>query len=431
MSGPQGWDSSPRRPAFEAMLMQTRKQIRRWKPLILAALLALVPTSAQLAPDLGGADDEIRIGNIMPYTGPLAAFATIGRAEGAYFDMINARGGINGRKIKFISYDDNANPRTALERTRDLVEKEDVQLMFGAFGTPSNLATRAYLNENKVPQLFVASGDEEWAHPTKFPWTMGWQPTFHAEGQIYANYIQAAYPDRKIAVLWQNDQFGRDLFRGLQEGLGVTANRIVADIAIEADMSIDTQVDILKNSGAEVLVLNCAPPISARAIRRAAEIDWHPVLVLVNAAASIANALRPAGLQNSIGVISTSFLKDFDDTAWKEDSAIKAWSTFMDKYFPDGDKQDVYAIFGYAAAETLVQVLTQCGDDLSRENIMRQAASLKSYQSPVVLPGIVINTGPTDFRPIKQMRLVQFDGNSWQSIGDVIESAFTNVPGDN
>ena len=431
MSGPQGWDSSPRRPAFEAMLMQTRKQIRRWKPLILAALLALVPTSARLAPDLGGADDEIRIGNIMPYTGPLAAFATIGRAEGAYFDMINARGGINGRKIKFISYDDNANPRTALERTRDLVEKEDVQLMFGAFGTPSNLATRAYLNENKVPQLFVASGDEEWAHPRKFPWTMGWQPTFHAEGQIYANYIQAAYPDRKIAVLWQNDQFGRDLFRGLQEGLGVTANRIVADIAIEADMSIDTQVDILKNSGAEVLVLNCAPPISARAIRRAAEIDWHPVLVLVNAAASIANALRPAGLQNSIGVISTSFLKDFDDTAWKEDSAIKAWSTFMDKYFPDGDKQDVYAIFGYAAAETLVQVLTQCGDDLSRENIMRQAASLKSYQSPVVLPGIVINTGPTDFRPIKQMRLVQFDGNSWQSIGDVIESAFTNVPGDN
>ena len=411
--------------------MQTRKQIRRWLHLLLAAVFVLIPTRAQLAPDLGGPDDEIRIGNIMPYTGPLAAFASIGRAEGAYFDMINERGGINGRKIKFISYDDNANPRTALERTRDLVEKEDVQLMFGAFGTPSNLATRAYLNENKVPQLFVASGDEEWAHPRKFPWTMGWQPTFHAEGRIYANYIQAAYPDRKIAVLWQNDQFGRDLFRGLQEGLGVTANRIVADIAIDADTSIDTQVDILKNSGAEVLVLNCAPPISARAIRRAADLDWHPLLLLVNAAASIANALRPAGLQNSIGVISTSFLKDFDDITWKEDAAIKAWSAFMDKYFPDGDKQDVYAIFGYAAAETLVQVLTQCGDDLSRENIMRQAASLKSFQSPVALPGIVINTGPTDFRPIKQMRLVQFDGNSWQPIGDVIESAFTNVPGDN
>ncbi len=417
--------------AFEAMLMQTIKQIRRWKPLILAALLALVPTSAQLAPDLGGADDEIRIGNIMPYTGPLAAFASIGRAEGAYFDMINERGGINGRKIKFISYDDNANPRTALERTRDLVEKENVLLMFGAFGTPSNLATRAYLNENKVPQLFVASADEEWAHPKKFPWTMGWQPTFRAEGRIYANYIQASYSDRKIAVLWQNDQFGRDLFLGLQEGLGVTANRIVADIAIEADMSIDAQVDILKNSGAEVLVLNCAPAISARAIRRAAEMDWHPVLVLVNAAASIANALRPAGLQNAVGVISTSFLKDAGDTTWKEDPAIKAWLAFMDKYYPDGDREDAYALFGYAAAETLLQVLTQCGNDLSRENIMRQAASLKNYQNPITLPGIAITTGPTDFRPIEQMRLVQFDGNAWQPIGDVIESAFTSVPGDN
>jgi ABC-type branched-subunit amino acid transport system substrate-binding protein len=260
---------------------------------------------------------------------------------------------------------------------------------------------------------------------------MGWQPTFRAEGRIYANYIQAAYPSKKIAVLWQNDQFGRDLFRGLQEGLGLTANMIVADIAIDADMSIDAQVDILKNSGAEVLVLNCAPPISARAIRRAAELDWHPVLLLVNAAASIANALRPAGLQNAVGVISTSFLKDASDTAWKEDPAIKGWLAFMDKYYPDGDKDDSYAMFGYAAAETMAQVLTQCGDDLSRENIMRQAASLRNYQSSIALPGIAINTSPTDFRPIEQMRLVQFDGNSWQPIGDVIESAFARAPNDN
>jgi len=232
-------------------------------------------------------------------------------------------------------------------------------------------------------------------------------------------------------VLWQNDQFGRDLFLGLQEGLGATADRIVADIAIDPDMSIDAQVDILKNSGAEVLVLNCAPPISALAIRRAAELDWHPVLVLVNAAASIANALRPAGLQNAVGVISTSFLKDAGDVTWKEDPAIKAWLAFMDKYYPDGDREDAYALFGYAAAETLMQVLTQCGNDLSRENIMRQAESLKNYQNPIALPGIAINTGPTDFRPIKQMRLVQFDGSAWQPIGDVIESAFTAVPGDN
>ncbi|NOJ38497.1 ABC transporter substrate-binding protein [Bradyrhizobium australiense] len=396
-----------------------------------AVVLASVLAISQPAWAAGVTDTEIRIGNIMPYTGPLAAFASIGRAEAAYFDMINERGGINGRKIRFISRDDSSNPRTAVEHTRELVEQERVHLMFGSFGTPSNLATRAYLNERNVPQLFVASGDEELAQPKRFPWTMGWQPTFRAEGRIYANYIQASYPSYKIAVLWQNDQFGRDLFRGLQEGLGITANMIVADIAIDADMSIDTQVEILKSSGAEVLVLNCAPPISARAIRRAAELGWHPVLLLVNAAASIANALRPAGLQNSVGVISTSYLKDASDTTWKEDPAIKAWLAFMDKYYPDGDKEDGYAIFGYAAAETLVQVLTQCGDDLSRENIMRQAASLKGYQSPVVLPGIAINTGPADFYPIEQMRLVQFDGSAWQPIGDVIESAFAARPSDN
>jgi branched-chain amino acid transport system substrate-binding protein len=412
------------------MLMKTIKETGILA-LIVAALFAGLPMSAQQARGGGVTDTEIRIGNIMPYTGPLAAFAAIGRAESAYFDMINDRGGINGRKIKFISRDDSSNPRMAAEHTRQLVEQENVHLMFGSFGTPSNLATRTYLNEKKVPQLFVASGDEEWAHPKRFPWTMGWQPTFRAEGRIYANYIQAAYPDRKIAVLWQNDQFGRDLFRGLQEGLGVTARMIVADIAIEADMSIDTQVDILKSSGADVLVLNCAPPISARAIRRAVELDWHPVVVLVNAAASIANALRPAGLQNAAGVISTSFLKDADDATWREDPSIKAWMAFMDKYYPDGDKDDSYAVFGYAAAETLVQVLTQCGDDLSRENIMRQAASLKNYQSPIILPGIAINTGPADFHPIKQMRLVQFDGTAWQPIGDVIESAFASKPNDN
>jgi branched-chain amino acid transport system substrate-binding protein len=411
--------------------MQKIKQAGLSISLFAAALLASVPLAAQQAADPSAPDYEIRIGNIMPYTGPLAAFATIGRAEAAYFDMVNERGGINGRKIKFISLDDSSNPRTALEQTRHLIEKENVLFMFGSFGTPSNLAARPYLNDRKIPQLFVASGDEEWAHPRKFPWSMGWQPTFRAEGRIYANYIQVAYPDRKIAVLWQNDQFGRDLFKGLSEGLGDTANMIVADIAFDADMSIDTPVDILKSSGAEILVFNGAPAIAARAIRRAAGLDWHPAFLLVNAAASIASALRPAGLQNAVGVISTSFLKDAGDATWKDDPPIKDWSAFMDKYFPDGDKDDSYAIFGYAAAETLFQVLSQCGDDLSRENIMRQAVSLKNYQSPVALPGIAINTGPTDFRPIKQLRLVQFDGSAWQPIGDVIESAFASVPGDN
>jgi branched-chain amino acid transport system substrate-binding protein len=417
---------------FEATLMQTRKPTRLSIFLLAAALFAFVPLAAQQAPAAGVTDTEIRVGNIMPYTGPLAAFATIGRAEAAYFDMINERGGINGRKIKFISLDDSSNPRTAVEQTRHLVETESVLLMFGSFGTPSNLATRAYLNDKHIPQLFVASGDEEWAHPKRFPWTMGWQPSFRAEGRIYANYIQLAYPDRRIAVLWENDQFGRDLFRGLQEGLGDTASMIVADTTFDAsDTSVNAQIELLKDSGAEILVFNGAPAIAARAIRRAAELDWHPLFLLDNASASIASALRPAGIQSAVGVVSTSFLKDAGDAAWKEDSSIKTWSAFMDKYYPDGDKEDNYAIFGYAAAETLFQVLSQCGDDLSRENIMRQAASLKNYQTPVALPGIVINTGPTDFRPIKQLRLVQFDGNGWQPIGDVIENAFASAPNDN
>jgi branched-chain amino acid transport system substrate-binding protein len=395
-----------------------------------AALLAPVAASAQQ--EGGAAGGEIRIGNIMPYTGALAAFSAIGRAEAAYFDMINARGGINGRKIKFISVDDSSNPREAEQRTRDLVEKEKVLLMFGAFGTPDNLAIRRYLNEKHIPQLFVASGDEEWAHPKSFPWTMGWQPAFRTEGRVFANYIQVAYPERRIAVLWENDQFGRDLFRGLREGLGDTAGMIVADIAFDvSDNSVDRQVEILKDSGAEILVFNGSPAPAARAIRKAAELDWHPVILLNNASASIASALRPAGLQNSVGVISTAFLKDAGDSMWKEDPAIKSWTAFMDKYYPDGDKDDGYALYGYAAAETLLQVLTQCGDDLSRENIMKQAASLKDYRNPIVLPGIAINTGPADFRPIKQMRLIQFDGNAWQPIGDVIESAFTSLPGDN
>jgi ABC-type branched-subunit amino acid transport system substrate-binding protein len=287
---------------------------------------------------------------------------------------------------------------------------------------------RPYLNENKIPQLFLASGDDEWSKHKAFPWTMGWQPPFRAEGRIYANYIEAYYPTRKIAVLWQNDQFGRDLFRGLQEGLGDAARMIVSDVTFDvSDKSIDSQIDLLERSGAEILIFDGAPAIAALAIRRLADIGWHPVILLDNASASIANALRPAGLQNSIGIISTAFLKDAGDPAWQDDAGMKDWSSFMDKYFPDGDKDDSNAVFGYAAAETLVQVLKQCASDLSRANVMRQAANLKNFQSPVVLPGIVINTGPADFRPIEQLRLVQFDGRSWQPIGEVLDTAFVRA----
>jgi branched-chain amino acid transport system substrate-binding protein len=382
------------------------------------------PATAQQA-GVGATDTEIRIGNVMPYTGELAAFSSIGKTEAAYFDMINERGGVNGRKIKFVSYNDNSDPEMASVQLHKLADEDKVLLMFGSFGLSSNRTIKTYLNDLKMPQLFIASGDEQWSDPKDFPWTMGWQPAFRAEGRIYANYIEAFYSGQKIAVLWQNDQFGRDLFGGLQDGLGDLSRMIVSDITFNiSDTSIDSQIDVLHASGAQILVFDGAPAVAALALRRLAEIDWHPVFLLDNASASIANALRPAGLENSIGVISTAFLKDANDPAWKDDPAMKTWSSFMDKYYPDGDKADGNTVFGYAAAETMIEVLKQCGDDLSRENIMRQAESLKNYRSSVALPGIVINTSPANFRPIEQMRLVQFDGNTWQPIGAVLEDAF-------
>jgi branched-chain amino acid transport system substrate-binding protein len=398
-------------------------------PRIVVVLAALIwMRSASMADpilDVVSSDAEIRIGNIMPYTGPLAAFGAIGKTEAAYFEMINARGGINGRKIRFISYDDSSDPRTALEQTRKLVEEDQVLLMFGSFGTPGNFAVRPYLNENNIPQLFVASGDQEWDRPRAFPWTMGWQPLFRTEGRIFANYIGDYFPDRKIAVLWQNDQFGRDLYLGLDEKLGDGARNIVADMTFNiSDKSIERQIEIPQASGANILVFDGAPAIAALAIRRAADIGWHPIILLDNASASIANALRPAGLENATGVISTAFLKDASDPTWRDDPGMKQWSSFMDQYYPEGDKEDSSAVFGYAAAETLIQVLKQCGDDLSRANIMRQAASLVNFHSSVLLPGITINTSAADFRPIKQMRLVQFDGRTWMPIGLVLDTAF-------
>jgi len=398
--------------------------------MLFAFVIALVSVSAMsLQRDDDANDMEIRIGNLMPYTGPLAEFSAIGKAEAAYFDMINNRGGVNGRKVRFISYDDNSDPTVALDLTRGLVERDNVLLMFGSFGTAGNLAVRSFLNERKVPQLFVASGAEELGDPKAFPWTMGWQPSFRAEGRIYANYIQAFYPQRNIVALWQNDQFGRELFKGIQEGLGNLTRLIIVDVAFDmSDEFIDGHVSILKRSGAEIFVFAGVSATASHVIRLAAETHWHPVFLLNDAAASIGTALNPAGIENSAGAISATFLKDPSDPAWKDDPAIKNWLSFMDKYYPSGDKGSSAALYGYAAAETLVQVLKQCGDDLSRENVMRQAASLRDYEPSGLLPGIKINTGPENFRPIKQMRLVQFDGRTWQPIGDVLETAFSDAP---
>ena len=399
--------------------------------ILLAVMVALTSLSAMSVKraDQSADDEEIRIGNLMPYTGPLAEFAAIGKAEAAYFDMINERGGINGRKVRFISYDDNSDPTVALDLTRGLVERENVLLMFGSYGTPGNLAVRGFLNERKIPQLFVASGAEELIDPKAFPWTMGWQPSFRAEGRIYANYIQAFYPNGKIVILWQDDQFGRDLYKGIQEGLGDLARMIIVGVAFDiADAHVDGHVSILKRSGGEILVFAGVPTTASQVIRLVGDSRWHPAFLLNHAAASIGTALSPAGAENSSGVISAAFLKDPNDPEWRDDPAIKEWLSFMDKYYPEGDKEDIYTVFGYAVAQTLVQVLKQCGDDLSRENVMRQAAALRDYEPSVLLPGIKINTSPENFRPITQMRLVQFDGRTWQPIGDVIESAFSDAP---
>jgi branched-chain amino acid transport system substrate-binding protein len=397
--------------------------LRTW----LAIIVALVSLGAitQKVRDGGVTDSEIRIGNFMPYSGPLEIFGQIGKAEAAYFEMINDRGGINGRKIRFMSYDDLSEASNALDLTRILVETDNVLLMFGSFGTPDNLAVRKYLNEKQVPQLFVVSGDQDINEPSLYPWTMGWQPSFQEEGRIYANYIQAFYPDKKIVALWQNDNFGRELFKGLEKGLGEVARMIRVDVAYDAgDEHLDAHVSILKQSGAEVFVFAGQPENAAKVIRIAAEHDWHPVFIVNQTASSIATVMKPAGLQNAAGVVTAAFLKDASDPAWK-DQAAKDWPAFLDKYAKAGGKDDGAAMYGYAAAATLIQVLKQCGNDLSRENVMKQAETLSDFQPSVLLPGIKINTGQWDFRPIEQLRLVQFDGHTWQPIGDVLDTAFS------
>jgi branched-chain amino acid transport system substrate-binding protein len=398
--------------------------------ILLAIIVALVSQGAitKKARDPGVTDTEIRIGSFMPYSGPLENFGQIGKAEAAYFEMINEGGGINGRKIRFMSYDDLSDASNALDLTRILVETDNVLLMFGSFGTPGNLAVRKYLNEKQVPQLFVVSGDQHLSEPSLYPWTMGWQPSYQDEGRIYANYIQALYPGKKIVALWQNDNFGRGLFKGLEQGLGDVARMIRVDVAYDVgDQHLDTHISILKQSGAEVFVFAGMPEDAAKVIRIAAEHDWHPVFIVNQMASSIGTVLKPAGMQNATGVVTAAFLKDASDPAWKEELAVRDWFVFHEKYIKAGGKDDGTAVFGYAAAETLVQVLKRCGNDLSRENVMKQAEALHEYQASVLLPGIKISTGPWDFRPIKQLRLVQFDGRTWQPIGDVLETAFTGA----
>ena len=397
--------------------------------IVSAAALAVFAASgggalAQKKYDTGATDTEIKIGNIMPYSGPASAYGVIGRTEAAYFKKINDAGGINGRKINFISYDDAYSPPKAVEQARKLVESDEVLLVFNSLGTPSNSAIQKYMNAKKVPQLFVATGATKWNDPKDFPWTMGWQPSYQSETQIYAKYLLKNKPDAKIAVLYQNDDYGKDYLKGLKDGLGAkAASMIVAEESFEtSEPTIDSHIVKLKSTNADVFINIATPKFAAQAIKKVAEIQWKPMHFLNNVSASVGSVIKPAGFDNSQDIISAAYLKDASDKQWDNDAGMKEFYAFMTKDFPEGDKLDGGTVVGFGVAQTLVQVLKQCGDNLTRENVMKQAASLKDFRTEVLLPGIKINTSPTDFAPISQLQLMKFKGDKWELFGDVISA---------
>jgi branched-chain amino acid transport system substrate-binding protein len=388
---------------------------------ILGLAFAAPSAWAQKKYDPGATDKEIKVGNIMPYSGPASAYGTIGKAEAAYFKKINDEGGINGRMINFISVDDGYSPPKAVEMARRLVEQDEVLLVFQSLGTPSNSAIHKYMNAKKVPQLFVATGATKWNDPKNNPWTMGWQPNYQTEAFIYAKHILQTKPDAKIGVLYQNDDYGKDYLKGFKDGLGAKASLIVSELSYEVtDPTVDSQMVQLKGSGANVFFNITTPKFAAMAIRKAYDIDWKPVHYVNNVSASVGSVLTPAGLEKSVGLISTQYLKDPTDKQWESDKGVQEWVAFMKKYYPEGDLKDASNVYGYAAAQTLVQVLKQCRDNLTRENVMRQAANLKEIQLPIALPGVKISTSATDFAPIRQEQLIRFDGKQWVRFGEVI-----------
>ena len=396
---------------------------------IVAAALAVFAASsgdalAQKKYDTGASDTEIKIGNIMPYSGPASAYGVIGRTEAAYFKKINDAGGINGRKINFISYDDAYSPPKAVEQARKLVESDEVLLVFNSLGTPSNSAIQKYMNSKKVPQLFVATGATKWNDSKDFPWTMGWQPNYQSETQIYAKYLLKNKPDAKIAVLYQNDDYGKDYLKGLKDGLGAkAASMIVAEESFEtSEPTIDNHIVKLKATNADVFINIATPKFAAQAIKKLAEIQWKPMHFLNNVSASVGSVIKPAGFENSQDIISAAYLKDASDKQWDNDPGMKEFYAFMTKEFPEGDKLDGGTVVGFGVAQTLVQVLKQCGDNLTRENVMKQAASLKDFRTEVLLPGIKINTSPSDFAPISQLQLMKFKGDKWELFGDIISA---------
>jgi len=389
--------------------------------LILA--LPIYAANAQKKYDPGASDTEIKVGQTVPFSGPASAYSSIGKTEAAYFKMINDQGGINGRKINLIQYDDAYSPPKAVEQIRKLVESDEVVLTFQIIGTPSNAAVQKYLNSRKVPQLFAAASALRFSDPKNFPWTMGYDPNNFVEGRIYGQYILKEHPDAKIGVLYQNDDFGKDYLNGIKAGLGdKAAKMVIAEASYEvSDPTIDSQILKIKDAGADLFFSATTPKQAAQAIKKIAELGWHPVQIVSLKSTSVGSVLKPAGLENAKGLISTNYGKELLDPKWKDDPGVKRYFAFMEKYYPDGDKSSNFNTYAYGVAQLLAQVLKQCGDDLTRENVMKQAASLKDFAGDLALPGIKINTSPTDYRLHKRLQMMRFNGERWELFGPILE----------
>jgi branched-chain amino acid transport system substrate-binding protein len=397
---------------------------------LLSLAMAAATSGAALAQkkyDTGASDSEIKIGNIVPYSGPASAYGVVGKAMAAVFKKVNDEGGINGRKINFISYDDAYSPPKAVEQARKLIESDEVLFLFGTLGTASNTAIQKYVNSKKVPQLFVATGATKWNDPKTFPWTMGWLPSYQSESHIYAKYLTKEKPTAKVGVLYQNDDMGKDYLKGLKDGFSRDPSRIVAEESYEvSEPTIDSHVVRIKSSNPDVIILFTTPKFGAQAIKKLGEMSWKPVTIVSNVSASTATVMRPAGLENAQGVISAAYAKDASDPQWKDDAGMKAFDELLAKYLPETNRVDSSAMTGYNMATTMVEVLRRCGDNLTRENVMKQAASLKQFAQGGLLPGVTLTTAPDDFQPIEQLQLMRFTDERWQLFGDVISGELSN-----
>jgi len=388
---------------------------------ITAIALSTGAAVAQKKNDVGATDTEIKIGNIAPYSGPASAYATIAKTEAAYFKMVNDAGGINGRKVTFISYDDGYSPPKTVEQVRKLVESDEVFAIYHVVGTPGNSAIQKYLNQKKVPQIFIGSGATKWADPKNYPWSMGWQPNYQSEARIYSRYIQKNFPGKTVGVLYQNDDFGKDYLTGFHDVLGKDGKTIVSEVSFEVTSpTVDSQVVQIKGVNPDIFITVATPKFAAQAIKKIGELNWHPVQFLTNVSVSVSSVLKPAGLDNSQGIISAAYLKDPNDPQWKDDAGLKEWRAFMTKWYPEGDQADAATVFGYGVAKGLEQVLRQCGDDMTRENLMKQMQKM-NMEIGIYLPGIKITTSDTDWSPIKQLQLMKFEGETWKLFGPLMD----------